>query len=225
MQKSEFRIQKSEEEDWSSLAAVAMGAAVLNLMASTDWEQNSSWLILQVVGAAAGAGLLFCGIAVGAVRSLRTRLDDRPAPWVLRSMQVGVGIFLLHNLIDFSLFETGPLMLFCFLDRSVLGVRMPSVAGRMKRTGVAVAALECGGDFVAGGGSADVAADVVCGDGGGSRGMKFSGIADEQQPAYLPMLDAAFGSISRGDARAAAQWRLCLEGGQCAALKARRETW
>jgi tetratricopeptide (TPR) repeat protein len=60
---------------------------------------------------------------------------------VLRSTQVGVGIFLLHNLIDFSLFETGPLMLFCFLTGSVLGVRWPSVAGATKKTGVAVAAL------------------------------------------------------------------------------------
>jgi hypothetical protein len=71
-------------------------------------------------------------------------LHDRAPSWVLRSMQVGLGIFLLHNLIDFSLFETGPSMLFCFLTGSALGVRWPSVAGATKKTGVAVAALTVG---------------------------------------------------------------------------------
>jgi len=143
-EKTEVRSQKTEVRRrgvWS-LVAIAVGAAFLNLVVSTDWEQDSAWLILQTVGAVVGGFLLFVGLVVGAARSIRSgELDDRPAPWVLRSMQVGVGIFLLHNLIDFSLFETGPLMLFCFLTGSVLGVRWPSVAGATKKTGVAVAAL------------------------------------------------------------------------------------
>jgi tetratricopeptide (TPR) repeat protein len=56
-------------------------------------------------------------------------------------MQVALGMFLLHNLIDFSLFETGPLMLFCFLTGSVLGVRWPTMAGATKRTGAVLAAF------------------------------------------------------------------------------------
>jgi O-antigen ligase len=141
---SALRTQHSELRKrgiWS-LAAVAGGAAVLNLIVATDWDQDSPWLILQTVGAAAGGLLLLAGLVVGAMRSIKDgALDDRPAPWVLRSMQVGIGIFLLHNLIDFSLFETGPLMLFAFLVGSVLGVKQPSVAGRVKRTGVAVGGL------------------------------------------------------------------------------------
>jgi tetratricopeptide (TPR) repeat protein len=114
----------------------------LNLIVSTDWEQESAWLILQTVGAAVGGALLLIGLAVGSIRSLRDfELDDRPAPWLLRSMQVAAAIFLLHNLIDFSLFETGPLMLFCFLTGTVLGVRWPSIAGATKKTAFAVAAL------------------------------------------------------------------------------------
>ena len=143
-QNSELRTQKLEvkRRGFWSLAAFAVGGAFLNLMVSTDWDQDSSWLILQTLGAAAGGLLLLFGLVVGAVRSMRDwELDDRPAPWVLRSVQVGVGMFLLHNLIDFSLFETGPLMLFCFLTGSVLGVRQPSMAGRSKRTAVAVGGL------------------------------------------------------------------------------------
>jgi tetratricopeptide (TPR) repeat protein len=82
------------------------------------------------------------GLIVGAIHSWRDwQLDERPAPWILRSMQIAIGMFLLHNLIDFSLFETGPLMLFAFLAGSVLGVRQPSVAGRAKRTAAAVGGL------------------------------------------------------------------------------------
>jgi len=125
-----------------SFIAVAIGAAILNLLASTDLDQDASWALLQAFGAAAGGILLFVGLIVGAVHSLRDwQLDERAAPWILRSIQVGIGMFLLHNLIDFSLFETGPLMLFAFLAGSVLGVRQPSVAGRPKRTAAALGGL------------------------------------------------------------------------------------
>jgi tetratricopeptide (TPR) repeat protein len=50
-------------------------------------------------------------------------------------------VFLVHNLIDFSLFEPGPMTLFAFLAGCVLGVRQPSVAGRRKRTPAAAVAL------------------------------------------------------------------------------------
>jgi tetratricopeptide (TPR) repeat protein len=56
-------------------------------------------------------------------------------------MLVALAIFLLHNVIDFSLFEAGPMMLFAFLTGSVLGVRQPSVAGRRKNTAAAAVAL------------------------------------------------------------------------------------
>jgi O-antigen ligase len=132
---------------WFSLGAIALGAAALNLIAGTDWEQDSSWVILQATGAVVGGVLLMLGLAVASIRSWGDgQLDDRPAPWVLRSMQVAIGIFLIHNLIDFSLFETGPMMLFAFVTGSILGVRQPSAAGKLRRTvlvvgGTTVAAI------------------------------------------------------------------------------------
>jgi tetratricopeptide (TPR) repeat protein len=50
-------------------------------------------------------------------------------------------MFLVHNLVDFSLFEPGPMMLMALLVGAALGVRQPSVAGRKKRTAVAAMAL------------------------------------------------------------------------------------
>jgi hypothetical protein len=74
------------------------------------------------------------------------------------------------------------MMLFCFLTGSVLGVRMPSVAGQMKRTGWH-RGLECRDDSVAGGGGADVAADAFCGDGGGARGQIFAHLRSDSSRA------------------------------------------
>jgi tetratricopeptide (TPR) repeat protein len=45
---------------------------------------------------------------------------------------------LLHNLIDFSLFEAGPMFLFAMVMGSALGLRQPSLAGKRKQTAVAI---------------------------------------------------------------------------------------
>jgi tetratricopeptide (TPR) repeat protein len=58
----------------------------------------------------------------------RQELDDRPAPWVLYAMLVALGLFLVHNLVDFSLFEPGPLSIFAFVCGAALGVRTPPVS-------------------------------------------------------------------------------------------------
>jgi tetratricopeptide (TPR) repeat protein len=57
----------------------------------------------------------------------RQELDDRPAPWVLYGTLVGLGLFLVHNLVDFSLFEPGPMGLFMFVCGAGLGVRADAV--------------------------------------------------------------------------------------------------
>src|SRR5207237_785456 len=71
-------------------------------------------------------------------------LDDRPAPWILYAIITALAIFLIHNLIDFSLYENGPMMMFALLCGCVLGVRAPSVAGTRRRPLVVIAALAAG---------------------------------------------------------------------------------
>jgi tetratricopeptide (TPR) repeat protein len=53
-------------------------------------------------------------------------VDERPSPWVLYGILVGLGVFLLHNLVDFSLFEAGPMFLFALLAGSAVGMRETS---------------------------------------------------------------------------------------------------
>jgi tetratricopeptide (TPR) repeat protein len=86
--------------------------------------------------------LLLIGASVAAIKSLSApELDSRPAPLLLYAMLAGLGVFLIHNLIDFSMSEAGALMLFAWLAGSVLGVRQPSVAGQKRRTATAAVAL------------------------------------------------------------------------------------
>ena len=68
--------------------------------------------------------LLMIGLVTGALRSTRDQtLDDRPAPLLLYAVLVALAIFLVHNLVDFSLFETGPMFAFAMLAGAALGVR------------------------------------------------------------------------------------------------------
>ncbi len=67
--------------------------------------------------------------------------DDRPAPLLLWAAIIAIGGFLLHNLVDFALFENGPLMLFMLVLGAVLGVRHPGVAGHKPRMWAAITAL------------------------------------------------------------------------------------
>jgi tetratricopeptide (TPR) repeat protein len=50
------------------------------------------------------------------------KLDARPGPWIYCCMVIGLGLFLLHNLIDFSWFEPGAMAVFMMLIGSALGM-------------------------------------------------------------------------------------------------------
>ena len=63
-------------------------------------------------------------------------LDERPAPWVLYAILAAIGTFLVHNLIEFSFFEAGPMFLFALLSGSVLGLRL---AGRDEKQNIEAA--------------------------------------------------------------------------------------
>lgn len=131
---------KSSSHAIAAFGLMAAGAAVLSLALATDFSQDSSWVLLQVLAAIAGAVLMVIGMGLGAIDSWREgRIDARESPWLLYGLLVGLGMFLAHNLIDFSLSETGPMFLFMILAGSALGVRQGSVAGQRKKNAVATA--------------------------------------------------------------------------------------
>jgi len=122
------------------LAAPAILIGVVNLVLSVDFSQQSSHVFLETCYRVMAMLLMLGGLAAAGFESLMAeKLDDRPAPWVLYGILVAMGVFLIHNLIDFSLFEPGPMFVFALLAGSGLGVRHPSLAGRRKKTGAVVA--------------------------------------------------------------------------------------
>lgn len=82
------------------------------------------------------------GMIVGTVRSTTDlSSDDRPAPVLLLGALVALAGFLLHAMVDFAMFENGPVMLMMLVLGAVLGARHSGAAGRKQYTGLALASL------------------------------------------------------------------------------------
>lgn len=82
------------------------------------------------------------GMVIGIVRS-RTDLtaDNRAGALLLLGSIAALAGFLLHAMVDFALFENGPLVLMMLILGGVLGVRHPGAVGKQPRTGWALASL------------------------------------------------------------------------------------
>ncbi|MDB5173173.1 MAG: lipid core-O-antigen ligase-like enyme [Phycisphaerales bacterium] len=112
-----------------------IGVALATLL-GVDWNAAGAFVLLEIVRHAMFLVAVAAGLGAGAFRG-RSRpadaepnhgadfeLDDRPAPWVLYAILAGLATFLIHNLIEFSLFEPGPLLLFTLLTGSAMGIRL-----------------------------------------------------------------------------------------------------
>lgn len=120
-----------------TIAAVGVLGTVINVVTSIDWYQPPSYNALEVMRRAGFLCLFVIGASLAALRSAqRQEADERPAPWVFYGILVALGLFLLHNLVDFSLFEPGPMFLFAWACGAALGIRAagspaPRRAGRV----------------------------------------------------------------------------------------------
>jgi O-antigen ligase len=102
---------------WTLIAAVG-GGLILSGGAIVDFTQSPAYYSLQIFNRL----ILFLALSAG-VWIAAMRADRRPAPWILFCIIIATGVFLIHNLIEFSLFEPGPEMLFALLAGSALGMR------------------------------------------------------------------------------------------------------
>lgn len=143
------------------LVLICLAAMALNCAVAIDWDQSNSWIFLELFKRALFLMALLTGMSVVAIRSFdRQELDDRPAPLLASAILVGMGLFLIHNLIDFSLFEPGPMFLFALLAGGVLGGRQHEPAARQhSRMAIFVAFILSGVGWIvaAGAGVWDVA--------------------------------------------------------------------
>jgi len=107
------------------LCAVALAAIVINTAASVDFGQSTAYVTFEMIKRLLYLCALVIGCLVVGLRTLeKPQVDQRPAPWILYGILVGVGVFLIHNLIEFSLFEPGPCCLFGILVGAALGIRL-----------------------------------------------------------------------------------------------------
>ena len=105
------------------VAAVAGSGIVFGTVVAFDWSTVG---IEDFLRRTLYFGAILLAASLTALRSLQSQeADDRPAPWLLRTILVAVGVFLVHNLIDFSLFEIGPMLVFSILTGTALGMRQP----------------------------------------------------------------------------------------------------
>ena len=126
-----------------TVVAIGAGGVLLNVLATIDWGQSAAFVSLELMRRVGYLCLFVVGAASVALHSMaRQELDDRPAPWVLYGALVGLGLFLVHNLLDFSLFEPGPMALFAFVCGAALGTRLPDTSsGAASRTAVLLGAI------------------------------------------------------------------------------------
>jgi O-antigen ligase len=114
----------SQRSPLGFLAVVIAGAYLITILASIDWANDSGYITMEVLRRILYFAALYIAATAATVRSLeRPRWDPRAAPWMLYGLLIAAGLFLLHNQIDFSLFETGPLMVFALAAGSALGAR------------------------------------------------------------------------------------------------------
>jgi hypothetical protein len=116
------------------LGIIAFTAIALNIAAATDFSAGSAVIILEFVrgaiffivllGGLMVAALRISGHAIGRpLRDVQFEHDRRPAHWLIYAMLAALATFLVHNLIEFSLFEPGPMFLFALMSGAVLSMR------------------------------------------------------------------------------------------------------
>lgn len=128
------------------LISLAIIAIIVNAALSIDWTSTNALIIVELFKRFLFLIALLIGLCLVAIRSFHQQvLDDRPAPWILAALLVGLGLFLVHNLIDFSMFETGPMFFFALLAGTALGIRLPTHSSPGVGRAAVVACLVGGG--------------------------------------------------------------------------------
>ena len=105
------------------LFLLALITMVVNTLVSVDLSQTLPYVSIEILKRLLWTGLLTIGLLVGCVHSTDDQtIDERPAPWILLTILASLAAFLLHNTIEFGLFESGPLGLFAMLCGAALGM-------------------------------------------------------------------------------------------------------
>lgn len=126
------------------LVGVVTAAMAINFFASLDLNAGSGFLLIETMRRCLFWLLLVLGIAAAALQvpppfERRLRGEEleyfsayQAAPWVAIAVAVGLAMFLIHNLIDFALFEFGPMFFFAMLAGAAVGIRSQGESPRRR---------------------------------------------------------------------------------------------
>ena len=104
---------------------IAVVMTLLVLLAAIDWTQEPAyWLVESLRRVLYGAAFIGTAALLALGDFANPRLEDRPAPLLLLAATIGAGMFLIHNCIDFAMFETGPWYVFLVLLGTIIGMRL-----------------------------------------------------------------------------------------------------
>jgi hypothetical protein len=118
---------------------------LLNTICSVDFSSPWVFIVLECFKRLMFLGVLIVGSSlVYIVSRSDARADTSSSIWTLRFAGAGVGVFLVHNLVDFSLFENAPMFLFALLLGAVIGVRSESTASRVEEDAHPVRRISAG---------------------------------------------------------------------------------
>lgn len=110
---------------FTALIPLSVTAILASAVISIDRNSPSALIIVESFKRLLFLLAFLLGVCQVSIRSFeRQELDERPAWWIRTALLVGLGLFLIHNLIDFSMFEAGPMFLFALLAGAALGVHI-----------------------------------------------------------------------------------------------------
>jgi O-antigen ligase len=143
-------VEEASDDVRPSLAAIltipallAIAAIGINALCSIDLSQNFDYVDLELRRRLLYAVLLTIGI-VSATTGWHGR-PERPLPWIRSAFVIATILFLIHNLIDFSLFETGGMFLFATIAGAAVGaVDRRIIRPQRKVVGAALAIVAIG---------------------------------------------------------------------------------
>jgi tetratricopeptide (TPR) repeat protein len=120
---------------------VAIAGIALSVLTNIDFTQPAADVTLEILKQLLYLMALVLGIIGGLMLSPHRRDPDaRPAPWLRYFILIALGLFLIHNLIDFSMFEFGPMLVLFILIGSAQGIGRAAESKKHPR-GLLVAAL------------------------------------------------------------------------------------
>ncbi len=140
--------EQHEEDELLSVRSIVMIVGlgmVLHLLANTGFSLSIADTIALMLRPILYLLALTLGTIAAAMRSpQRWSLDERPAPLIFLCGITGLLLFLLHNLIDFSLFEAGAMLPFMAITGAMHGTVSTERASRQPRV-ISIGLLLIGG--------------------------------------------------------------------------------